>query len=428
MIFTSTPIVRGVDVPLWYGGCTTNGPTCAATVDFDEDLSFNATASFDSQCFDTSYSTPTWGPFNATSSSSSLSGITYQTRVATSCAGSFTSFDTATLGGPILSGQQQVIKYRANFTHKGSTDAPASHLSAQLQHATTGQFRTQCIQPGSGITSWGILSCSEVTSGAGDIVYYATSAATCATLPSVNPTEWQTSVTNNATLSISTNAAIYIGFRSLIGSATDQAQVDACTTYWNEGIPAQPVWGVFNSFNNSIYWTATTTNSTTSDRLLRLDLNGFRWWPFDIAATALSSIGNFVYFGSSSGAFWNKFAPGGVFTDNGSNINAFWRSKDFGGADPFNETSWRRISVIAKNQASGNMDISHALSSGQGGTHSISLSTTASLGYIRDNYNIPITSPHNFLNIKASNNSATSFELFGIKIDFSTLGWRPVNP
>ena len=117
-----------------------------------------------------------------------------------------------------------------------------------------------------------------------------------------------------------------------------------------------------------------------------------------------------------------------MFSDNGSNINAYWKSKDFGGADPFHETSWDRISLVAKNQASGSMTLTHTLSSGQSGSHTVSLSTTASLGYIRDNYNIPITSPHNFLNVRVGNNSAAPFEILGLRIDFKTFGWRPVNP
>lgn len=378
-----------------------------------------------SRTFDTTFTTAIGGPFQVNMSSYSDAAVTFQVQESADSS-SFGSLASVTPGARVNL-TRRFWRYKASYTSPGGTKT-ASIQDVTLQAATTGMYRTSCIQPNSQISSWGILSCTETNLGAGSLVYYATSAVSCATLPSSAPNAWQTTLTNNATITIATNTAVYLGFRSLLGSATDQARVDACTLYWNEGEQAQSVWGVYDSLKNSIYWTATTTSSTQGDRLIKLDLNLNEFYPFDIRATALTNVNNSIYFGSATGGYWNKYAPGGVYTDNGTSINARWKSKDFGGANPFNETVFNRLSIIARNQITGSMIATANWSSGQSSSHTVSLSTSSSLPYIRDNYNLPLTSPHNFMNVLLGNNSSTPFEVLGVKIDYTQKDWRPMNP
>jgi len=390
----------------------------------------DGTQTFVSRVFDTGYSTTVGYNFEANISSYTDAEITnIKLQQSDTHNGTFLSVGgVSNLGlGEFVPATKRYWRYQLNFNTTVATKT-AQAFDVTMRAASTGTYRTQCIQPNSSISSWGILSCSESNIGSGSFVYYSTSAATCGALPTSNPTSWQTSVTNNATLSIATNTAVYIGFRSLLGNATDQARIESCTLYWTEGTAAQPVWGAYDSRSNSIYWTATTTAATQGDRVLKYDLNLDQFFPFDLRATALSSINNSIYFGSSIGGYWNRYAPGGVHTDNGSNISAYWKSKDFGGANPFQETIFNRLSLVARNQTTGSMTLTHRLSSGQSGSHTVSLSTTSTLPYIRDNYNIPLTSPHNFMSVQVSNNSSTPFEVLGIKLDYNTSGWRPVNP
>jgi hypothetical protein len=383
-------------------------------------------AYFLSQVFDTGFSTPTGGPFivSLTTETGGGTNIAFNTRshsAATSLPYAFTSISSGTRIAEIKRYEQ----YGSTFTTSVGTATPILDF-ASLAFATTGFFRTQCIQPNSTISSWGILSCAQTLAGNGSLVYYATSALTCATLPIVDPyndsTKW-TSVSNNATLTIATNTAVYIGFRSLLTSATDQAQVDACSLYWNEGTPAQPAWGVYDSIKNAVYWTSTINNNTYANRLLKYDRNLEAWYPFSITASAPLIVGNSLYFGSSSSGTWNLY--GGNDSDNGAAFGAYWKSLDIGGASPFIEKDFARLSVLSKNQGSGNLSITTLLSNGKTNTYSVSLSTTSGLAYARSNYNLPLSSPQSFMSVRFANSNANEpFEVLGFQLDFTGKPWR----
>jgi hypothetical protein len=376
-----------------------------------------------SRVFDTAFSTPTWGPFSSTFTvqqniegqvsfytQSSADGVTFDSPVASS--------DTKR----ITSAQKRYIQYEIEMVTKISTQSPTVSAVTILA-ATTGQFYTPCIQPNSSISSWGTLSCAETKAGNGSLVYYATSAASCATLPTSDPSTWQTSVTNNATVTISTNIAVRYGFRSLLGASTDQAQVDACTLTWNEGTPAQPAWAAYDSIKNAIYWTTTINSASAANRILKYDRNLDSWYPWSIAAQAPRIINNVLYFGGASSGTWNAY--GSVDSDAGYGFSANWKTKDIGSDTPFLEKNFSRISVLTANQGSGTLSITSTLSSGKTNTYSLTLSTTSGLNYIRSNYAMPASSPQNFMNINFSNSNANeTFQVLGLGVDWSVLPWK----
>lgn len=397
--------------------------------DLWEPPSFSTYAQFTSQYFDTSFTTPTWGPMTVTVSSiaarSTGASITFQTKTSNTNDGlGQSALQVLTNGAAPLSPVRRYLVYQASWTVTASTVTNADFYDATLVAATTGQFVTQCIQPSSSITSWGILSCAQTLTGNGSLTFASTSAATCVNLSSATG-PW-TAISNNATVNVATNTAFAIRITNLLTSATDQAQLDACTVYWQEGSAAQPVNGVYNPINNSIYWTATTTASTQGDRVLKYDLNLYQFYPFDLRATSLLFDNNTLYFGSSTGGYWNKY--GSVDSDNGSNINAWWKSKDFAGASAFQETTYQSSSIVARNQSAGTLTETVGLSNALSFPHTISMSTTSTISYIRDNYRINLASPQSFVNIKFQNNSAVTFEVLGLKIDYFSSPWRVLNP
>lgn len=393
------------------------------------------TATFTSRIYDLGISTPTAGQISIASFTPTGTTLSYSVRTSSSpnndMWGSYASFSNGTVP-PIA---QRYAQIQSSMTQNGFVDSPGIS-SITLQYATTGQFVTQCIQPGSGITSWGQISCAQTLTGNASLVFYATSAATCASLPTVPPLTaagstqlgW-TSQTNNSTLSISTNAAVFIAFRSLLTAATDQAQVDACTLYWNNGTAAQPSWGTFDPVKNAVYWTASVNNSATSNRVLKYDLNLNEWYPFGLNATSIfrDVSQNAVYFGDSTGGFWNKY--GGVTSDNGSAINAYWISRDFGNPqNPFVDNDFQRISLVTKNQVTGSMTVNYSLSNGDSNSYTVSLSTTASTVYVHSNAALTQSSPAEFMNIKLGNNSTNGFEIDALQLDYGSWGWSEQNP
>ena len=295
--------------------------------------------------------------------------------------------------------------------------------SVSLAAATTGTLATQCIQPNSSISSWGALNCATTLAGNGSIVFYATSAATCSALPTTGPLTWQTSETNNANMTISTNTAFKLGFRSLLGSSTDQAQIDSCVSNWTEGTPSQPVWAAYDSIKDAIYWTTTINGAPYANRMLKYDLNLEQWYPFDLSAQAPKFINNSLYFGGASSGTWNMY--GGVDSDAGYGINAYWKSKDFGSDTPFQEKSFKTLSILSRNQTTGSMTGTYTFSNSETGSYTISLATGSTINYARNNFNLPESSPHNFMNVKVGNANSTPFSVLGLGITWDVWGWTP---
>ena len=385
---------------------------------------YAASSTFTSRCVDTGYNSPTWGPFTTSFSSTTASGLYFSTLVSSACTGAFDTALNVSPNNKPTSAQRRAIKYQAIFQTRVATQT-ATMKTASLLYSTTGQFMTQCIQPGSAITAWGIVSCAEAKVGGGNLAYYMSSGTACG---SMNAT-W-TAQSNNAAVSIATAPAVKIRFDSLLTSSTDQAQVDACTLYWTNGTAAQPVWGVYESNKNALYWATAINNSSSNNRLLKYDLNWNEWFPMDISASAPRIINSAFYYGSSSGGYWNQYGPdGSIYSDNGSAINAYWKSKDYGGgADTFSEKNLNRISLVTKNQVSGNMTATYQTSNNASGSYTVSLATTSGITYVRANYALPLLSPYQFFNVKFGNNSAVPFEVNAFRLDYSVQPWKPMNP
>ena len=383
-------------------------------------------ATFTSRIFDTAVTTPTFGPIAITSYPVTGATISYSVRTSTSgnddLWGSYESVNNASR--PTLY-TNRYVQYRSTFTQLNLVASPGI-TRAELPFATTGQFVSQCIQPNSSISTWGTLSCAQTLISGGSQVFFATSAATCAALPTADPTPWATTETNNATLTVATNTAVKYAWRSLMGSSTDQAQVDACTLAWNEGTAVQPAWAVYDSIKNAVYWTTTINSASSANRLLKYDRNIEQWFPFDLKAQAPKMITNKLYFGGASSGTWNLY--GDVDADIGGAINAYWKGKDIGSDYPFNEKGFKTISILSRNQQAGNMTATWTLSNGRTGDYTISLSTGAGINYARSNFNIPSTSPQQFLNVKVGNNSSTPFEVLGIGVTWDVKPWRVSGP
>lgn len=393
---------------------------------------YPSTATFYSRVFDTAFTTATGGTFSVSSVTPPGTTLTFQTRSSANGATGWTTWSNITNLDRIVE-QNRYVQYLSSFTTTVSSQT-AYISTAALVVATTGQFVTQCIQPNASISAWGTLSCATTLTGNASLVFYATSAVSCASLPvstppvngfGANQAGWITQ-TNNATITASTNTALFIGFRSLLTSATEQAQVDSCITAWTEGTPAQAAWGVYDSIKNAIYWTTTINGASYSNRLLKYDRNLGEWYPFDIRAQAPKVINNTLYFGGASSGTWNSF--GTADSDAGNPITAYWTGKDVGSDRPFQGKSFKTISILAKNNGAGNLTGTWTLSNAQTGSYTASLSTGAGIIYARSNYNLPFSSPQQFMRLKVGNTTSTPFEVLGIGINWQVQPWRVEGP
>lgn len=394
------------------------------TVDDFYAYQYFSSGTFKSQIFDSGYASPIYGPLSSTFTVIPGQGwVNFFVHASTSpnndlWTGFKAASDTLRISG--IDGFRYFQYLIQDGTYMSSKTITVSAVA--LPSVTTGQFTTQCIQPGSNITSWGVLSCAETVAGNGSLVLAIATGTTCGTLA----TGSYTTQANNATITSGIGAAMNVRFTSLLTSTTDQAQADACTAYWNNGFPAPPVWGAFDSTKNAIYWTTDINNSATNNRVLKYDLNLGEWFPFDLQANAIIRIQNSLYFGDSTGGYWNLY--GGVDNDNGSSISAYWKSKDFSGGVPFLDKVFNRISLVVRNQAAGSLTVTYTTSNNASGNYTVSLATTSGANYVRANQNLTKLSPYEFINVKFANASSIPFEIDGAGIDFTVNGWKPQNP
>lgn len=381
---------------------------------------------FQSETFDTSFATPTGGPFTAAWSTPSASNATlyYDVRSATSSDGIWNDW-RATSNTLNAGTTQQYIQWRGRFnvTRSSAGDSPSLD-SVTMNAASTGTFMTQCMNAGLLINSFGLISCAEGKTGAGNLTYYTKSDSTCSALS----TNTWTAQTNNTDVSVSAKAALQIRFDSTLGSSSDTARVDSCVVYWN-GPLAPPSWGLYDSTLNHAYWSTGINYSTVSNRVLKYDMNNGAFYPLDLPASSMLIVNNDKYFGGSLGGYLFKYAGSGINTDNNAAINSYWKSKDWTGSSPFYEKSWTRISSLFANEQTGSITTTWTNERGVSGSYSVSLSTASAYPYVRSNYNIPTTSPSNFINFRFGNNAANQpWEMLGYGVDYFTQPWRPLSP
>ncbi len=394
-------------------------------------LTYRSSGVFISRIMDTGFTSPVGGVLSVSSSVPSGATTLFMVRSSTASDGGGFGNYTAVLNGGHISEVKRYWQYKSTFTTSYTTSTPIVY-DFSLSAASTGTYRVRCIEPGSGITAWGSLSCSESNTGNGDFVFYTTAAISCAALPSTEPNNWDAH-TNNGTVGSVVGAAMYYGFRSLLGSATDQAKIEACQLYWTEGTAAQPVWSLYDPVENSVFWTAQTSGSTTSDRLLKydIDLSGqFEvFWPHGISAGPMLYYDNHLHFGSSNGGYWNKYAPLGVRSDNGTAINAIWKSKDYTFGAPFQEKEFKYLSILADNNQNGALSATWATERYTGETFSVSLSTSSSYPYIRSNYGMVKKSHATLFNLQFVNSEADAdVSILGWGVNYFTQPWRTMNP
>lgn len=382
--------------------------------------------------YNVGFSTPVWGPYSVTLTSATSSSITFNAQFSTAATGPWSNLIAQT-NGPIMKIASSTMSYvRDQLLMASPTSAfVASVSSVSMQAASTGTFVTQCINIPSTISKWGALNCSIQTSGNGSLVFFSSSAATCAGLPTSTMTaasQW-TSTPNNGTIPISTNSVIAIRFDSSLTSSTDTAQVNSCTINFFTGTPPPPVWGIYNPINNAIYWSGDINTSTTTNRWFKYDLNNQGFWPFDVPAQAPLFYKNTLYFGSGAGGFWYQFAPTGVNSDDGQAINSFWISKDWNLGEAFQEKNISAVSLVALNQGSGSLTVTEAADGGPTNQFTVNIGTSATTNYIRDNYALPIGSPYTFFNVEFSNNAASNpWSILGYRMDYVPNPWRPLGP
>ncbi len=303
----------------WEDDCRIGGDNACALIFNINELSGGvafASATFVSQTFDTSFSTPTWGLFSSTFTQAvNGSTVTFQVQVATSASGVWDALLGATDTVKFANAQKEYLRYKVTVNQSSSTQV-ATVSGVGLAAETTGYLITQCIQP-TGITAWGAIQSNNLPNG-GSFTYWMSTGTTCAA--AINPlnTNW-TQQTLNTTITVATAAAVAVRVLENVDVATEVPKLQDITLNWTVG-SGRPA--LTSTIYNKRYYLAYTTNTASSaanDHVLVYDTNNTWALLDDIFASGIFTSALKLYTASSQ-------SDGKVFLQDSGNVdngNAF---------------------------------------------------------------------------------------------------------
>lgn len=374
---------------------------------------------FTSQSFNTFYTSAAWLSSGATWTTNSHS-ITAQTQA--SADGS--SWDAAvawSTGSAPASAWKQYIRYVVTLSTGGTTNGTALPYVDDVTfnaRSASGTFVSSAINVGANITSWNNFGADQTLNN-GTIGYFMRGASTSGGLSSV---AW-TAVTRDSQIGIAVNPWVQVRSTFTITSATQTPTMSAFTLNWNEGNIVRS-WATVDK-DHRIMWAVGENGSSVDNAEYIWDIRFGQWLKYSVPFTAGTLIDNSIYFGSpSAGNVFNW--PSGT-NDNGGTITAFWKSKDFIGADPFSEKDFNHISFISKNQPLSSVDVNFFVngSTTTTGTSTVSLTDSSSNAYVRNNYLFPAGTYGTFISFKIGNVLAGSpFEFYALGFDYTPRDWR----
>ena len=310
------------------------GATCAYSYDISESV-LTTSGDILSQTFNTNISTPIYGEFSTDFSSTSTGRLTFQTQ--TSADGS--SFDSlvAATPGSLVSATKQYLRYKANWAVDSTTNTPADLQRVTLYAGTTGQFISQCRNPGTSISSWGNLSCNYVANGGTLDLEVSTGVSCHAVTRTTAP--W-TSQTNNSVIGVPT--APFVAYRAIFASTSPVLQ--DCSISWNEGATRPPAASMIYRDRYHLAYTTSTTSGADNDHIFLLDRFD-KWTLFDNHnCYSLALYQRKPYCGSSSDNGRVYLMDSGT-DDDGSSFTSRIKTRAFDMGAPDARKSFRLLSL-----------------------------------------------------------------------------------
>ena len=374
-----------------------------------------------STIYDIGFSTPVYGPYSISLTSSSTSSMTFSVQGSTANdGGGFSTFATIANGEKIALDGNRYIRHRI-YSSPAESDSYASISTVSINASSTGTFTTQCLSVGSGISAWGTLEAGLATDAGSSITLSISSATSCTDTFGVYTTQ-----TEGTTISIATAAAVKIRATFSINSSTNVARLDSLVVNWTEG-SLSPI-SVGTWWDDGIYW-GVSDGPSSNNKTLKYDMRAGEWFPFDIPMSANNTYNNRLYFGTPSSKNVFKFsdivASSAPKTDNGTAINSYWKSKYFFGNDPFKESTLDRISIIATKKESGTL-LGTWQMNGEGVSDSFTINLSTGDNAVRHNYSVPFGALGTFWDLRLSDSSIYGWEVLGIKFDTTPQVWRPI--
>lgn len=271
------------------------------------------------------------------------------------------------------------------------------------------------------ITSWGTFNAANSQNGGAHSFFIRSSTNTFTVLSSTP--NW---IAHTAGAIISASTGTYFQFKDsftvLNATSTQNPILNNFQLNWFEGTASDQAYMLY--FDNAIWATmAYGVGVSSNNYIFRRDLINQGWGFYNFGAGGMLIQNNKLYFGNVTDG--NVFQFGSGTSDNGNAITAFWKSKDFTGNDPFNQSSLTQLDIFAKKNTGQSITSTYTMDTSTSTSYSVSLNHALN-SYVQNRKLLPFGKNGYTFNIKLGDSSATSdWEIFGFRITYTTLPWKP---
>lgn len=390
---------------------------------------FLASGSFVSRAFDTGFSTNvwlwSWGTLSTDSSIPTNTTLTYETQTSSSATGTFSSLASVLSGSAPTSTVQEFIRYKATFTTTNQSTGPvlnALTVAMTPRIRPFGTFYSQ-VKNAPNLTSWDSFTANALSNiGVSTQTFYIRASTTIFSIGSSTPAWVQ--VTNGAIPSASTGTFFQIRDDFVTSSYNLQLTLLDFTQSWFEGSATDKSYATY--FNDAVLFSVAYGSAASSNnRILKYDLLNQGWLIYDLPSNGFYLKNLSLYFGGSSSGYVFKY--GDTDNDNGSAINAYWKSKDFIGGDPFRSEEIRNISIYGEAVANSTVTVTMTTNEAAITTYTIPTYRNGSY-FFNSNRNLPAGLSSNSFNIKVGNNAADQpFQIIAERVGLAPKPWMPTS-
>lgn len=269
------------------------------------------------------------------------------------------------------------------------------------------------------LTTWDTFSAGYQTYGE-TVSFFMRSSTNSFTVSSSTPL-WQ-SATAGAVVPVSTGTYFQVKSSfNFTGAGTQTPELNDFTVNWFEGSATDQAYSIY--FDNAIWFSlAFGVGISSNNFVFKHDLINEGWTLYNFGAGGFAIQNNRLYFGQVGGD--NLFRYGDSTSDNGSSISAYWKSKDYPGADPFLQNNYDQSDTIWAQNTNQSATVTYTVDTSSETSYTVNLSS--STGSIINHRKLLPSRLGYTVNWKFGDSSATSqWELLGYRFTFSPQPYRP---
>lgn len=328
----------------------------------------------------------------------------------------FFSADGSTMTSiPFLSSGNSITFYTQSDSGGASTHIFFDFVDGLAVGTTTGTFKSP-IHNMPLIAAWNGFSSMQTLNG-GSIAFSVCSSTnsnlsapvSCANQP------------NNSNVAVSTGTYVQWIATFTVTNSSQTPSLSNVSFNWYEGSASDKMYGTY--FNNGIWFSMSLGTASTNNRIFRYDLLSNLWTLYDIPANGFLTYSNNLYFADPAAGKVYQFGNG-VYSDNGSSINSYWKSKAFFGTDPFSDKDLRMTSWYIAEDSGTILNMTYTLNESSTIAKTVNLYDSRK-NIIQNNSNMPLGSVATNFNVQFGDTSTNPpWEVFGGAVYYVPRPWK----